>query len=502
MNKHTVKNFIDILKQAKVFEDSNIKDYTELVANLTYNSKEVSDGTLFICKGQHFKKEYLEEAIIRGAKFYISETDYEVGIPFIRVNDIRKAMYLVAVKYYENPSNNLTTIGITGTKGKSTTLYFVKSILDTYLASLGKPLSGYTSSVDFYDGIKTLPAHNTTPEAIELQKILRTALDNGIKYFEMEVSSQALKYERVGGMNFNYGIFMNISEDHISPVEHPDFNDYFESKLKIFDICNTGIININSDHFDRIIKRAENCNKIITFGLSKDADIYAYDIKKSDDNGIEFKVKSEDFNEKFEIGMPGIFNVENALAAIALARELDIPITHIREGVLAARCSGRMEVFTSKDGKIISIVDYAHNKLSFENIFKSVKSEYPDRRIVVLFGSTGGKAIDRRKDLGEIAGEMADKIYLTTEDPGEEPAIDIINDIYKYASKFGKPIEIIEDRREAIWQALSDNKEESVYLILGKGAEKSIKMGNGYIDYESDIEIVKEYIKIYDKNNH
>ena len=185
-----------------------------------------------------------------------------------------------------------------------------------------------------------------------------------------------------------------------------------------------------------------------------------------------------------------------------MARELDIPITHIREGVLAARCSGRMEVFTSNDGKIISIVDYAHNKLSFENIFKSVKSEYPDRRIVVLFGSTGGKAIDRRKDLGKIAGEMADKIYLTTEDPGEEPAIDIINDIYQYASKFGKPIEIIEDRREAIWQALSDNKEESVYLILGKGAEKSIKIGSRYIDYDSDVEIAKEFISIYDKNNH
>lgn len=501
MTKYTIKSYIDALNIAGILISNSVTDGEEIVNNLTYNSKEVSKGTLFVCKGEHFKKEYLKEASKNGAKFYISEVDYCLNIPAIIVSDIRKAMYIVANQYFENPYKSLTMIGITGTKGKSTTLYFIKSILDTFLVSEGKSLSGYTSSVDFYNGITVKEAHNTTPEAMELQKILREASDSGIKYFEMEVSSQALKYDRVGGMIFDYGIFMNISEDHISPVEHSDFDDYFESKLKIFDICKTAIINKNSDHIDTILERAKSCNRVLTFGTSDDADIYAYDIKHSENYGLEFMVKYGGFDEKFKISMPGFFNVDNALAAIAVSLECKIPIKYIREGLIKARCPGRMEVFTSKDGQIVSIVDYAHNKLSFESIFKTAKKEFPNRRIVVVFGSVGGKALTRRRDLGMVAGEMADKIYLTADDPGEEPVMDIIKDIYKYASKFGKPIEIIEERRDAIWEALSEHSEKSIYLMLAKGRDKEMKVGKGYLPYQSDVDIVKEYISMYDKNH-
>lgn len=501
MKKHTIKKYLDALYDAQILVRTNISDNSIFIDNLTFNSKEVVSGTLFICKGSTFKRDYLSEAINLGAKFYISEFDYKLNIPHIIVKDIRKAMSIVANIFFENPSKDLKMVGITGTKGKSTTLYFLKSILDTYFKSLKKPLSGYTSSVDYYDGIETKESKNTTPESVELQKILRTAVDSGTRYFEMEVSSQALKYDRVSGLNYDYGIFMNISEDHISPIEHKDFDDYFNSKLKLFDISQNAIININSDYIDEILRRAKKCDKIITFGMSKEADIYAYNIEKTEANGIKFRIKTKEIDEDFEIGMPGIFNVENALAAIATALEFDIPAEYIRKGLIIARCPGRMEVYSSDDGQIISIVDYAHNKLSFARIFDSVKMDYPDRRIVVIFGSAGGKAIGRRKDLGIVAGEMADKIYLTSDDPAEEDPREIANDIYRYASKYDKPIEIIIERKDAIIKALDDHKVKSIYLILGKGDERQSKIGKSYVDYPSDVEIVKEYIKFYNENH-
>lgn len=501
MKTYAVCKYIDRLREEDILISSNVDDVNELVKSISYNSKDVNVGTIFVCKGTGFKKSYLEDALKRGAKFYVSEVDYAVSIPSIIVKDIRKAMYLIANIYYDNPWNELNIIGITGTKGKSTTLYYIKSILDTYLKRQGKITSGYTSSVDFFDGKNLIEAHNTTPEAMELQKILRNASDNGVEFFEMEVSSQALKYDRVGGMMYDYGIFMNISEDHISPVEHSSYEDYFESKLKLFDITDTAIVNLGSDCIDTILDRAKKAERIITFGMTENADVKGYDIIKSDDQGIAFKVKTKEIDDEFEITMPGLFNVDNALAAIALTLECKIPIDCIKKGLKIAKCPGRMELYKSKDGVITAIVDYAHNKLSFEKIFESVRLEYPGYRVVVIFGSAGEKAISRRKDLGETAGKLVDKIYLTAEDPGEEPVLNTINDIYMHAAKFGKPIERIEERNDAIIKALEDHDEKTVYLVLGKGAENTMKFGKDYVPYPSDIEIVTEYISSYDKNH-
>lgn len=501
MELNTIGKYIDKLKEEGILDYFNVKKIDDLVKTITYNSKEATDGTLFVCKGAGFKRAYLDDAVARGARFYVSETDYELDIPSIIVTDIRKAMYLIANIYYNNPWDELDLIGITGTKGKSTTLYYIKSILDTYLSRQGMVTSGYTSSVDFFDGKNLTEAHNTTPEAMELQKIFRTSVSNGIRFFEMEVSSQALKYDRVGGMMYDYGIFMNISEDHISPVEHSSFEDYFESKLKLFDITKTAIVNLNSDYIDGIMDRAKKAERVITFGRNESADIYAYDIRTTDNHSILFKVRTREIDEEFELTMPGLFNVENALAAIAVSLDCKIPVGCIREGLKIARCPGRMELYKSKDGVITAIVDYAHNKLSFEKLFESVRIEYPGYRIVAIFGSAGGKAISRRKDLGEAAGRLADKIYLTAEDPGEEPAMSTINEIYAHASGFGKPIERIEERKDAILKALDDHDEKTVFLVLGKGAEPTMKFGKEYLPYPSDVELVTKYISSYDKNH-
>ena len=342
------------------------------------------------------------------------------------------------------------------------------------------------------------PSLLTCPESLELQGHIKNAVDNKIENLVMEVSSQAIKLNRVYGINYKIGIFLNISEDHISPVEHPTFEDYFTSKLQLFNQTENAVINLDSDFSDDIIKSAVNCKRLITFSTqNKTADILAYDINKTTKTSIKFKVKStdEEINEKeFIINMPGLFNVDNALAAIACARLLNTAYSSIYEGLKNANVPGRMEILTSTKNDTIVIVDYAHNKLSFEKIFESTKKEYPDKKIVVVFGCPGGKAQIRRMHLGEIAGKMADFSYLTADDPGPENVLDICQEIASYMEHENRNYKIIEDRGEAIKTALLEN-EGSVVLILGKGQEKLQKCSTGNIEYFGDMNYVKKFLE-------
>jgi hypothetical protein len=211
-------------------------------------------------------------------------------------------------------------------------------------------------------------------------------------------------------------------------------------------------------------------------------------------------VKTPEYEKEFELTMPGLFNVENALAAISVCYALNIPVQFIYDGLRIARSSGRMELYSTKDKNILALVDYAHNKLSFEKLFESTKAEYPDRKILIVFGCPGKKALLRRKDLGTIAGKYADKVYLTAEDPGAEPVIDICNDIASYVSKYTSNYEIIEDREEAIKKAILTAPDNSIILLTGKGNETRQKYGTEYIPCLSDVECVKKYFDEYDKN--
>ncbi len=501
MISHSLADYVDCLKAAGLIREYDLKGQEAAkISGLTYNSKEAGANTFFICKGASFKEDYLNEALERGAAAYVSETPYNTEVPYVIVTDVRRAMPFLANLYFCRPWEDLKLIGITGTKGKSTTAYYIKAIIDDYMAASGGRESAVISSIDVYDGVVKKESHITTPESVELMEHFRHAVDSGIKYLEMEVSSQALKYDRVDGVTFDVGVFLNISEDHISPIEHPDFNDYFESKLRIFAQTKTACVNLDSDGIERIMEAAGASKRLITFGTHKDADIRADRIRK---NGMDtvFNVICDRFEQEFVLEMPGLFNVENALAAIAIAYALDIPAEYMYSGLKRARSSGRMELYHSKDHKVVAIVDYAHNRLSFEKLFESTMAEYSGRRIVTIFGCPGKKAYIRRRDLGTVAGKYSDKIYLVAEDPGYEPVEEISREIAQYVKAQGCPYEMIEDRGEAIGKAIMEVTEPTVILITGKGNETRQKYGSEYVDCPSDVAYTKQFIGEYDRTH-
>lgn len=501
MRYYTIREYAELLKQHDMLIESSLCGKGDVVIRLlTYDSREVTENTMFICKGAAFKPVYLRNSVEQGAVCYISEKKYELeDVPYILVKDIRKAMAVLANFFYNKPWEDLTVVGVGGTKGKSTSVYYMKAVVDDYLKAQNKKDSAVLSSIDIYDGKTKVESHITTPEAVELQQHLRNALDCGMEYAQMEISSQALKYHRVDGMIFDIAIFLNISEDHISPIEHVDFEDYLSSKMLMFAKTRTAVVNLDADYIDRILKESEAAEEVLTFSTKDEkADYYAYDIRK-DGQSTRFMVRCETFDEEFVLTMPGLFNVENALGVIAAAVKLGIPREYIHSGLLRARSSGRMELYASKDKKILAIVDYAHNKLSFEKLFSSMKEEYPDYAIVSIFGCPGKKALVRRRDLGTVAGQYSKKVYLAAEDPGYEPVEDISKDIAQYVAAQGCPYEMIEDRGEAIKAAIDSAEGKTLLLITGKGGETRQKYGNEYLDCPSDVEYVLRYLDEYNK---
>ncbi|MDF3000973.1 MAG: UDP-N-acetylmuramoyl-L-alanyl-D-glutamate--2,6-diaminopimelate ligase [Bacillota bacterium] len=507
--KHSMIDYYQLLDKHQLVKHYEIKDGLKErpIQYISFNSKDIKKDTLFVCKGSHFSANYLKAAIRDGAVCYISETRYELsddempgeGVSCIIVNDIRKTMALIADYYYNQIWRDLNIVGITGTKGKSTTAYFMKFIMDEYLREKQKPLSAIISGIDNYDGIINEESHLTTPEAMELHKHFSNAASSGIEYLSMEVSSQALKYDRTLGVNFTVGCFLNIGEDHISDVEHSSFEDYLESKLRLFAQCENACININSDQLDRILEASNACPNVVTFGLDERADIFGYDIIKSGKN-ISFKVRTKnlekDFEKEFKITMAGLFNVQNARAAISISYCLGIPMSFVAAGLKKARVSGRMEVYTGKKKKVQVIVDYAHNKMSFETLFQSTRKEYPGKKITIVFGCPGKKALRRRQELGEIAGRYSDQVYITEEDAGEEPLLKICEEIAQHVEKQECSYAIIPDREEAIREAIVNADDNTIVLVTGKGRETRQKRGTLYIDTPSDVEYVKKYLDI------
>ena len=501
MQYYTIDRYVELLdRQGMLLACHTEGAGDKTVRALTYNSKEVGADTLFICKGAAFKLLYLREAVERGAICYISEKKFELetDVPYILVKDIRKAMGVLANFFYNDPWRDLVVTGIGGTKGKSTAAFFMKAVVDDYMEAQGQKESAILSTISIYDGKTRAESHITTPEAVELQQHLRNAVDCGITYAQMEISSQALKYNRVDGMRFDAAVFLNISEDHISPIEHEDFEDYFTSKMRMFEKADRAFVNLDADYTDRILTYAKDAKEMYTFSTKNpEADFYAYAVRK-EGHETKFSVKCAEFDEEFVLTMPGLFNVENALGVIAAATKLGIPSAYIHSGLKRARSSGRMELYASRDKEKIAIVDYAHNKLSFEKLFSSMQAEYPDYDIVSVFGCPGKKALVRRRDLGTVAGRYARKVYLAAEDPGYEPVADISADIARYVAAQNCPYEMIEDRGEAIRTAIEKSEGKTLFLITGKGAETRQKYGSEYIDCPSDVEYVKKYLAQYD----
>ncbi len=498
---HTLGEHIQLLQKHALLADTSvvIPDPERIVNLVSCDSQHVVPGTLFICKGAHFKEQYLQDAVRKGAMVYLAETPYEnTPAPCIRVTNIRHAMAVLADYFYNHPSQKLNVVGITGTKGKSSTSYYLKYIFDEFMAAVGGKESGVLGSIDTYDGVERFESHLTTPEPLDLERHFANAVGAKLDYLTMEVSSQALKYDRVYGVEFSAACFLNIGYDHISPIEHPDFEDYFQSKLRIFEQAAVGCVNLDTERADEVLAAAKTCPRVITFSQKdSSAAVYADQVRKNG-NDILFRVKTPRFLRKFRLTMPGLFNVENALAAIAVCEALGIPEQYIYVGLQKARVPGRMEVYANSDDKVIAIVDYAHNRLSFEKLFESTRAEYPGRRIVTVFGCPGKKALDRRRDLGEISGKYSDLVILTEEDSGEEDTEEICRQISIHVEAQGCQYSIQPDRGEAIRQAILSCEEPTVILITGKGAETRQKRGIEYIDCPSDVEYTKDYLHEYD----
>ncbi len=504
----TLKQYKDALDEAGLLKECiNEEGFGKTIAFVTYDSREVKDGTLFICKGAAFKPEYLKSAIADGACAYISETGYEEGgeVPAMIVSDIRKAMPLLGDLFYDYPQRKLNITGFGGTKGKSTSTYYMKYVVDEYLESIGKPESGVLSSIDNYDGVVREESHITTAESLELHRHFYNAVSTGIDFMEMEVSSQALKYDRVLGIGFNVSVFLNISEDHISPNEHKDFEDYLSSKMKMFALSEHAVVCLDTDCAERVLEEAKAAGDVTTISCKDPkADYYAHDIRK-EGSSILFSVtkkKAPAFEEEFELTMPGLFNVENALGVIAAAEIYNIPVNCIKAGLRKAKSPGRMELFKSEDGLVNAFVDYAHNKLSFEALYSSVKKEFPGYRIVGIFGCPGGKAYQRRYELPQVAAKYGDKIYICAEDPGPDPADEISAEVAKYAREAGIEYEEIEDRGAAIHKAILEVRKPTVLLITGKGEETRQKYGTVYAPCRSDADYTREFIKEYNESPH
>jgi len=337
----------------------------------------------------------------------------------------------------------------------------------------------------------------------------------------MEVSSQGLKYGRVAGVIFDVGCFLNIGEDHISPIEHTSAEDYFSSKLQIFSQCKKAVINSASDKAASIFEAAERAlpeeGAIVSFSPlpSLAASLTAQEIvtiREPGFDGLSFKAvqrdalelkataregSAEGISETFVLGMTGTFNIENALAAISIARLLKTPEEHIKSGLLTARVPGRMEIFHLPNGAVI-LIDYAHNWMSFECLFASVESEYPGTRRTIVFGCPGYKALGRRFELGTLSGRFCAMTYLTEEDPGEEPVTQICGEIAGFVEAEGGAFQIIPDREVAICAALEDALADvsgnTVVLLTGKGRETRQKRGLDYVPVLSDVAIVEEFL--------
>ncbi|MHC5217506.1 UDP-N-acetylmuramoyl-L-alanyl-D-glutamate--L-lysine ligase [Enterococcus sp. LJL128] len=468
-----------------------------VVDTLSYDSRKVSAETLFFCKGLNFKEEYLKAAVTEGLQFYVSETPYDVPakLGFI-VTDIKKAMAVLSMLFYDYPQKKMTLIGFTGTKGKTTAAYFTKFILDLSTSHKTAMLSTMNSTLD---GVTFFKSHLTTPESLDLYRMMAEAAANGMSHFVMEVSSQAYKTHRVYGLNFDIGLFLNISPDHISPIEHPTFDDYFYCKRQLIHHSKRIIINRDADYFQLLKETAEMAETpMITYGSGKAADtdyVYTKDAQHSLAFSVQAANDSLNLSGNYQLRLGGDFNIGNALSAAIASRLAGASKEDCRQGIAAATVPGRMEQLTHVNGAQV-YVDYAHNYDSLKNLLSFVKEEHSNGKIIVVIGSTGDKAISRRKDFGDVLSQLADIAILTTDDPASEDPQVIAEQIAAHILP-AVDVQIIIDRASAIKAALNASAPEDAVVLAGKGADLYQKVGKEDVPYEGDYLLAKQFIEKY-----
>lgn len=459
------------------------------IENVVYDSRKVTEGSLFICieGGTADGHTFIPDVVKKGAKALIVTKDVsgllpaDADVTVVRVKDSRYALAFVSAAYFGHPAEKLKVIGITGTKGKTTTTYLVKSILE----HAGHKV-GLVGTIEAIIGQEHIPANNTTPESYVLQEYFAKMVEAGCDTVVMEVSSQGLMLHRTQGFVFDYGIFTNIEPDHIGPLEHKDFADYMHCKGLLFKQCRVGIVNCDDAHYQDVI-RDHTC-QIETFGFSENADYRAQDLKLISGAGflgIDFKARGK-VNLDIELHAPGRFSVYNALCAIAICNHFGVTADEVKEALLQAHVKGRIELVKVSDDFTL-MIDYAHNAMALESLLTTLR-EYKPKRLVCLFGCGGNRSKLRRYEMGEVSGKLADLTVITSDNPRNEEPQAIIDDIKVGISKTdGKYVEII-DRKEAIAYVIRHGQPGDVIVLAGKGHEdyQEIK-GKKYPMDERDI---------------
>ena len=485
------------LKQMLIgLEGLKVKGDLEIdVKGIASNSKEIKEGYLFVAiKGFEVDgHKYVEDAIKAGAIAVMIEEGCDLKslkipaeVTVVMAKNTREGLAISSSNFYGNPSSKFKLIGVTGTKGKTTTTFMIKEILE----KAGKKVGLIGTIAIYINGKKMKESDRTTPESLELQQIFAKMAEEGVEAVVMEVSSQSLKLHRVDGCEFDMVLFTNFSEDHISAKEHPDMQDYFQSKLKLFEMCKTGIVNTD-DLYGAKIPRLFPDSNITTYGIDNYANLLAKDITITN-SYVDFKVKITDRNERVKTCIPGRFSVYNSLAAICVAQKFGISPEIVKEALLEVRVPGRSELVDNKL-EIPIMIDYAHSPESLQNILQAVKS-YTRGRVISVFGCGGDRDSSKRPVMGEISGRIADYTIITSDNPRTEEPKEIINQIEEGIKKTKGKYSVIIDRTEAIKYAIKMANKRDIIVLAGKGHETYQEINGEKHPYDERI-IVRKIIE-------
>ena len=459
------------------------------VCGISWDSRNVEKNSLFIAvKNRNVDRHaFVIDAINNGAIALIIEdetAEIPENITVIKVKKSRMAMAIIAKNYYENPTEKLKVIGVTGTNGKTSVSYYISKILEAFQIRCG--IIGTIENTVAGRKMETRKLNPTTPDSIELQGSFAEMLCYGATHIALEVTSSALSEDRVYGCELDIGVFTNLTQDHLE--EHGTMENYKNAKLKLFNMCKKGIINIDDAVAVDIIATA-NC-ELVTYGIENVCYFRAINIKYTS-SGVNFNLEHDGEIREVMLNIPGRFSVYNALAAIASGYCLGLNLDDITKGVKAIRgVPGRFQAIPNNKG-ILTIIDYAHSPDGLENILTSVK-EFAKGRIILVFGCGGNRDTGKRPLMGEVAGKYSDYCIITSDNPRKEEPKLIINDIEVGMSKTSCSYEKIENRKQAIFKALSIAEAGDTVVIAGKGHENYQILEAETIHF-SDEEVVKEY---------
>ena len=461
------------------------------ISTLVYDARKVEKDSVFVCISGTVRDahDFIPQVVENGATAIIVEKDVTPidGVTYIRVENSRLALACMSAAYFGYPSEKLKTIGITGTKGKTTTTYMVKSILES--AGIRTGLIGTIESIV---GERRIPAANTTPESYRVQELFAEMVEAGLDAVVMEVSSQALMLHRVSGFTFDIGVFTNLEPDHIGTNEHKDFEDYMYCKSLLFRQCKHGIFNGDSEHIEGILK-GHTCT-VEKFGYEEENDLVAQNVqllKEKGALGVKYQVTGN-VNMDVEVNVPGSFSVYNSLTAIAICNHFGVEESLIKKALLDVRVKGRIELVPVSE-RYTLMIDYAHNAMSLESLLTTLK-EYEPGRLVCLFGCGGNRAKSRRYEMGEVSSRLADLTVVTSDNPRDEEPMDIIKDILAGVAKADGDYVTIPDRKEAIEYCMKNAQDGDIVVLAGKGHEdyQEIKGVKYHMD---ERELIQEILK-------